>query len=131
MEKYRKLYTSVLQHHENEVPMDIEEPQFTSFLNVHGRYDEVSVYYSGQCKDVDIGEVIELTTDYLVASGFKNMANIEGKEGVVFAFDHKFICRRKFVSMDYLVEFLESKGFDCSWYKTEREIVLAKEKKYC
>jgi hypothetical protein len=129
MEKYIKLYKSVHEHYLDEVPMNTDEPQFVQFLNVHGRYDEVSVYYSGQKKDVNIGEIIDLTTDYLVAKGFESMANIDG-EGVVFAFDRKFINKRGFVSMDYLIEFLEKEGFDCHWYKTEREIVLRKEKVY-
>lgn len=128
MEQYKKIYKSVLQHYEDEVPMDICEPQFTNFLNIHGKYDEVSIYYSGQDKDVCIDDVIDLTTDYLVAKGFENIANLSGKQGVIFAFDHKFISKRQFISMDYLVDFLEKKGFDCSWYKTEREIVLRKAK---
>lgn len=127
MKKYKILYDSVYSHYLDEVPMDINEPQFVPFLNIHGRYDEVSIYYSGQRKDVNIDEIIDLTTDYLVAKGFEHMA---GKEGVVFAFDHKFITRRKFISMDYIIEFLETQGFNCGWYKTEREIVLSKQKRY-
>lgn len=127
MENYKILYDSVLSHYLDEVPMDINEPQFVPFLNVHGKYDEVSVYYSGQDKSVNIDDVIDLTTDYLVAKGFEYMA---GENGVVFAFDHKFISKRKFISMDYIIDFLEKKEFDCRWYKTEREIVLSKQNTY-
>lgn len=129
MEKYLQLYKAVRDHHSDEVPMNVDEDHFVPFINIHGRYDEVSVYYSGQKKDVIIGEIIDLTTDYFVAKEFENVANIDS-EGVVFAFDHKFISKRGFISMDYLVEFLEKQGFDCSWYKTEREIVLRKQKVY-
>jgi len=129
MSKYMKLYQSVLDHYLDEVPMNVDEVQFIPFINIHGTYDEVSIYYSGQKKDVNISEIIDLTTDYFVAKGFQDNANIDG-QGVVFAFDHKFIFKRGFVSMDYIIEFLEKQGFNCNWYKTEREIVLRKEKVY-
>lgn len=124
-EKYRKLFNDVQQHHLDEVLIDINEDHFVTFINVHGRCDKVSVYFSGQDKDVNIDEVIDLTTDYFVAKGFEKMA---GKNGVVFAFDYDFVRKRQFVSMDYLTEFLEENGFDISWYKTEREIILSKDR---